>query len=387
MPVEVPRMPRPRLKWPVPRVRSATTSGTITARTAAVTPSSSCTASKQRRIASPRQRAGRGSAARRSRSAATGGGPRSARAVPTHGDSAATTSCGTTMQAAMRSVAQRAERMVTTLPINGSMAALARWNRSRQPAKMSSGRLCISAPGLTVAGVICGGRPRPIRRRRGGAPWARSGSISLRAIERSAISAGTSRQHGDDENGARGNQIPAGAHRGRRQAVADRGKAGVASEPFADRGVADQAEADRRHGRAEHAAGERMQHRSRQHHGKDRPRGIAEGACANRRHRNAGDKALRAGGIDQRAAGHLPDQRDETGRRQNEPDIDLGPSLRGEIDRDERSESGLHVGDEENEPIEPAQAPPRRRRAAARSPAGGSAGDGSVSCVVRPPVA
>ena len=36
-------MPWPRLNRPVPRVRSATTSGTMTAKTAAVTPSSSCT--------------------------------------------------------------------------------------------------------------------------------------------------------------------------------------------------------------------------------------------------------------------------------------------------------------------------------------------------------
>jgi hypothetical protein len=65
------------------------------------------------------------------------------------------------MHAAIRSVAQRAERMVTTLPIKGSIAALARWKSSKQPAKIRSGRLCISAPGLV------GG---PSARRRGVAP-------------------------------------------------------------------------------------------------------------------------------------------------------------------------------------------------------------------------
>ncbi len=35
-------------------------------------------------------------------------------------------SCGTTMQAAMITVAQRAERIVTTLPTSGSIAELAR---------------------------------------------------------------------------------------------------------------------------------------------------------------------------------------------------------------------------------------------------------------------
>jgi len=58
----------------------------------------------------------------------------------------------------------------------------------------------------------------------------------------------------------------------------------------------------------------------------------------------------------------LPDERNETRSRQDEPDVDLGPVLRSEINRDERPESGLYVGDEKNEPIEPAQAALRRRQ-------------------------
>ena len=172
---------------------------------------------------------------------------------------------------------------------------------------------------------------------------------------------GHQQQHGDDEHGARGKQITAGAHGGRRQAVADGCEARIASEPLADRRVTDEAEADRRDRRAEHATRQRVQDRSRQHHRKDRQHRIAQGADADRHDRNAGDEALGSGGIDQGAARHLSDQRNEARRRLHEPDIDLGPALRGEINRDERPESGLHVGDEENEPIEPAQAALRRR--------------------------
>ncbi len=169
-------------------------------------------------------------------------------------------------------------------------------------------------------------------------------------------------QHRDDEDRARRKQITARAHRRRGQAVADRGEARIAAEPLADRRMADQAEADRGHGRAEHATRQRMQHRTRQHHRKDRQRRIGQGADADRHDGDAGDEALRTRGIDQRAARHLADQRNEAGRGQDEPDIDLRPSLRGEINRDERAEAGLHVGDKENEPVEPAQAVPRRQQ-------------------------
>jgi hypothetical protein len=47
IPVVVPTMPWPRLKCPVPRVRSAMMSGTITPNTEAVKPSRSCTATSR----------------------------------------------------------------------------------------------------------------------------------------------------------------------------------------------------------------------------------------------------------------------------------------------------------------------------------------------------
>ena len=47
---------------------------------------------------------------------------------PAQGETVATTSCGPTMQAAISTVAHSLERIVRTLPISGSMAALASWN-------------------------------------------------------------------------------------------------------------------------------------------------------------------------------------------------------------------------------------------------------------------
>jgi hypothetical protein len=58
----------------------------------------------------------------------------------------------------------------------------------------------------------------------------------------------------------------------------------------------------------------------------------------------------------------LPGQGDKAGGRQHEADVDLCPFLSGEIDRNERPEAGLDVGNEKDEPVEPAQAPVRRTR-------------------------
>ena len=89
-----------------------------------------------------------------------------------------------------------------------------------------------------------------------------------------------------------------------------------------------------------------MQGRGREHDGKDRPYRVSERAHADGRHREARDQPLGAGGVDEGAARHLPHQADDAADRQHETDVDLGPFLRGEIDRDERTEAGLHVGDE-----------------------------------------
>ena len=52
--------------------------------------------------------------------------PQTCARLPTHGEEAATTSCGTTMHAAIKSVAHWLDRIVTRLPIRGSIAELAR---------------------------------------------------------------------------------------------------------------------------------------------------------------------------------------------------------------------------------------------------------------------
>ena len=97
----------------------------MTANTDAVMPSRICTAmSSDGSETKANNRPRIGSAAKPIRS--SGRRPQICARLPIHGDRSATTSCGTTMQAAMIKVAQRADFIVTTLPTSGSMAALAR---------------------------------------------------------------------------------------------------------------------------------------------------------------------------------------------------------------------------------------------------------------------
>ena len=110
-------------------------------------------------------------------------------------------------------------------------------------------RLCISAPGLV------GGVRRASRRAAVGAlriDLARGDACAAPATPGSADSTVTMK------TAARTKKYPNAPIAAAASAVADRGKARVAAEPFADRRVADQAEADRRDGRAEHAARRRM---------------------------------------------------------------------------------------------------------------------------------
>ena len=68
--------------------------------------------------------------------------------------------------------------------------------------------------------------------------------------------------------------------------------------------------------------------------------------------RTARGTSLVARGIHQCAGGKLADQRDDGAEGEGEADLDLGPFVRRQIDRDERPEAGLHVGDEEIQQIE-----------------------------------
>jgi len=57
----------------------------------------------------------------------------------------------------------------------------------------------------------------------------------------------------------------------------------------------------------------------------------------------------------------LARERHEPARGQDQPDVELRPSMRGQIDRNERTEAGLDVGEEKGEPVEAARACARRR--------------------------
>ena len=99
-------------------------------------------------------------------------------------------------------------------------------------------------------------------------------------------------QHRDDKHRARRKEITACAHRRGSKPIANRGKAGIAAEPFADGGMADETEADRGDRGSEHAACRRVQDRRAKHRREDRQRRISERADADRHHREAGKKAL-----------------------------------------------------------------------------------------------
>jgi hypothetical protein len=167
---------------------------------------------------------------------------------------------------------------------------------------------------------------------------------------------------GDQKHRAAGQQIAGGTHQCRRRTVAERSEPGIAPEPLADRERTDQAEADRRDRRAQHAACQRMQGSGCGHDGKNRPHRIGKRAGADGRDRKAGHQPLGTGSVDDRSAGHLPEQGDDAADRQHKADLDLGPFLGGQIDRNERPEAGLHVGQKENEPVEAALAFARGRR-------------------------
>ena len=197
---------------------------------------------------------------------------------------------------------------------------------------------------------------------------------------------------GDQKHRPAGQQIARDPHQRRRRAVAERGEAGIAPEPLADRERTDQAEADRRDRGAQHAACQRMQRGGCGHYGKNRPHRIGKRTGADGRDRKTGHQPLGTGRIDDRSAGHLAEQPDDAADRQHEADLDLGPFLGGQIDRNERPEAGLHVGQKENEPVEAALAFARGRRWRAwlqrfgyerRNIAGGG---GSLAAIVVDPI-
>src|SRR5439155_1352367 len=113
IPTALPTMPWARLKRPVPRVISAMVRGTSTPNTAAQTPSRSCTATRRRGSATTMNRTARTGKAANPISN-TGRRPHRCAKRPTEGENTATTSCGTTMQAATS--ADRSEARVAAEP-------------------------------------------------------------------------------------------------------------------------------------------------------------------------------------------------------------------------------------------------------------------------------
>jgi hypothetical protein len=61
--------------------------------------------------------------------------------------------------------------------------------------------------------------------------------------------------------------------------------------------------------------------------GKQRQQRIRHGSGSDPAQREGGDQPLRARRIDQRAARHLADQRDDAAEREHQPDVGLGPLL------------------------------------------------------------
>ena len=69
--------------------------------------------------------------------------------------------------------------------------------------------------------------------------------------------------------------------------------------------------------------------------------------------RNCSQCARRACGVNQRSPGNLHSKGNQSARCQHEPDVELRPVMRRQIDGDEWSEAGLYVCKKESEPVEP----------------------------------
>ena len=236
---------------------SATISGTMMPSVAAVMPSSTCTATSRYGLVDEREQQPAQRQCAESRAAGTAAVPRRCAWRPTQGEISATMSCGTTMQAAISTVAHSLDRVVSTLPISGSIAALARWNISTQPARMSSGALAQERADA--------GRCRRSGLLSGEPPCASSGSISrgANAPERKQRRDQQRGRDEEDRSAARRNirtrpstaaatPLPIEAKRALRPSRSP--IAGVADQPEADRGDAGpstQLAAACRHGRRE----------------------------------------------------------------------------------------------------------------------------------------
>jgi hypothetical protein len=90
-------------------------------------------------------------------------------------------------------------------------------------------------------------------------------------------------------------------------------------------------------------------------HREDRPHCDGKRARAHRYDCGAGSKACGADCVDKCPAGHLTGQRHQATSGKDQADVDLRPRMRRQVDRDERTKSGLDIGKKEAEPVEPAR--------------------------------
>src|SRR5262245_14600073 len=165
---------------------------------------------------------------------------------------------------------------------------------------------------------------------------------------------------GDEEDRANREKVSARTHCGGRKSVADRSETSITSKPVADGLMADQAKADRRYRRPQDAACQSMQDGRRQHHDETGGYGVGKGADRDGRNAEASDETLRASGVHERTAWHLPGERHDAADREDQTNIYLRPFLFGQVHRNKWTKAGLDVGDEKDKPVQPPCAAPRR---------------------------
>jgi hypothetical protein len=163
---------------------------------------------------------------------------------------------------------------------------------------------------------------------------------------------GNKQERRDDENGARREEVAARAHRSGGKTVADRRKAGISSKTFSDGLVSHKPETDGGNRRPQHTARRGVQAGGSEHHRKNRPDRISERADADRRDTEAGNEAFIPDSVHQSTTRNLSRQGDQTRRRQHQADVDLGPFLRGQINRNKGTEPGLNIRDTKDKPVQ-----------------------------------
>src|SRR5271166_1946889 len=184
--------------------------------------------------------------------------------------------------------------------------------------------------------------------------------VTADAAERKQCRNAKCNRHQEDR--AIRDQVPGRSHARRGKTRTDGGKACVAAKPFTDGKMTDQTKADGGYARSEHATGGGVQYSRGNDDAEDRPCCVGKCAHADGDDRPRGHEALGPRRVDQRAARHLPRERNQPADGQDETDINLCPFLRRQIDGNKWTEAGLYIGEAENEPVQPAQALARGMR-------------------------